>query len=229
MSNNIKTLIATGNTTDAKTLKESLPTDVCLISIVFESDQINVYANYDLVIINADILKDFSGSDVKNFLSGVVVVYSENGFCDDFSEFNISFFFTQCPTQAMINSVIGSINLQRRDLPKSYDIVHTLYGLGISSNLKGFGYLKSAIELVLEDREYLSFVTKQLYPKLAKMYSTTPSAIERGIRHVAEKVRKEGTGTEMFLAMNYKNTHCTNAEFIALVSDFITMFRTFTK
>lgn len=61
-----------------------------------------------------------------------------------------------------------------------------LYGWGVPPHVKGFRYIASAVEIDLEDPEALDRITKVLYLKIAKMYNTTPSRVERAIRHAKE-------------------------------------------
>jgi two-component system response regulator (stage 0 sporulation protein A) len=61
-----------------------------------------------------------------------------------------------------------------------------LYDWGVPPHVKGFRYIASAVEIDLEDPEALDRITKVLYPKIAKMYNTTPTRVERAIRHAKE-------------------------------------------
>lgn len=46
---------------------------------------------------------------------------------------------------------------------------------GISVNLNGYLYLRTAIILVYNNIEYFTQITKKLYPDIARQYSTTAS------------------------------------------------------
>ena len=61
-------------------------------------------------------------------------------------------------------------------------IGNLLFDLGISPHLKGFRYLKCAIEIAIEDFDSVDMITKILYPEVAKVYKTTAGAVERAIR-----------------------------------------------
>ena len=45
--------------------------------------------------------------------------------------------------------------------------------LGIPAHLRGYQYLRSAVEMCAKDMELVGSVTKLLYPDLAKLYKTT--------------------------------------------------------
>ena len=56
----------------------------------------------------------------------------------------------------------------------------------VPQHLLGYQYLGTAVEAVLEDDKYLRSITKELYPLIAHMYSTTLSRVERAMRHAIE-------------------------------------------
>lgn len=97
--------------------------------------------------------------------------------------------------------------------------------LGFRHNLTGCRYLKAAIKLASRDSSYLNKgITKRLYPKLAEMFDSTPSSIERGIRHALSVCFDNGkfkTQTSVF-GNCFDSCHCpTNGEFIALTADML--------
>ena len=54
--------------------------------------------------------------------------------------------------------------------------------LGIPAHLRGYQYLRSAVEMCAEDMELVGSVTKLLYPDLAKKHKTTDQKIESEMR-----------------------------------------------
>lgn len=97
--------------------------------------------------------------------------------------------------------------------------------LGFRHNLTGCRYLKSAIKLASRDSAYLNKgITTRLYPKLAEIYNSNPSSIERGIRHALSVCFDSGKfKTQSAVFGNcFDSCHCpTNGEFIALVADML--------
>jgi len=77
--------------------------------------------------------------------------------------------------------------------------------------------------MILNDQQLLTAITKDLYPKIAEKYNTTPSRVERAIRHAIELAWDRGNVdlmTEYFgYTINFERGKPTNAEFIAMVSD----------
>lgn len=108
-----------------------------------------------------------------------------------------------------------------RDLERIVtDMIHEV---GIPAHIKGYQYLREAIKMSVEDPEMLGSVTKILYPTIAKKFQTTPSRVERAIRHAIEVAWSRGKmETLEFLfgyTINAGKGKPTNSEFIALIAD----------
>ena len=82
-----------------------------------------------------------------------------------------------------------------------------------------------AVIQALEDSENMNLMTKVLYPKIAKKYNTTPAAVERAIRHSAEKAFKDGI-PEVFQNIGFEKRKASNLEFISLITSVIKMQHT---
>ena len=65
-------------------------------------------------------------------------------------------------------------------------ITELMKALGIPAHIKGYHYIRTAIEISIKDMRMLEAITKLLYPEIAKCYKTTPSRVERAIRHAIE-------------------------------------------
>ncbi|MBQ7756855.1 MAG: sporulation transcription factor Spo0A [Oscillospiraceae bacterium] len=100
------------------------------------------------------------------------------------------------------------------------DMIHQV---GVPAHIKGYHYLREAIMLSIYDYEMLESVTKQLYPTVAKKFSTTPSRVERAIRHGIEKAWDRGnvnTINSIFgFTIDVNKGKPTNSEFIAMITD----------
>lgn len=103
------------------------------------------------------------------------------------------------------------------------DITNILLEIGIPAHIKGYQYIREGIIMAFYDRNMLHYITKFLYPAIAKKYKTTSSSVERTIRHAIEVAWRRGnleTLEEVF-----GNTICagrgkpTNSEFMALLTD----------
>lgn len=109
----------------------------------------------------------------------------------------------------------------KRDLEK--DVTDMIHELGVPAHIKGYQYLREAIMMSVEDMDMLNSITKVLYPTIAKKFQTTPSRVERAIRHAIEVAWSRGRMETLDALFGYTiNTgkgKPTNSEFIALIAD----------
>ena len=102
------------------------------------------------------------------------------------------------------------------------DIIHDI---GVPAHIKGYNYLRNAIDLCIHDDEFINSITKMLYPTVAKNFSTTSSRVERAIRHAIEVAWNRGREevlTDIFgYTIDTNKGKPTNGEFIAMISDSI--------
>ena len=103
------------------------------------------------------------------------------------------------------------------------DVTNIIHEIGVPAHIKGYQYLRDAIIMAIENREVINSITKVLYPTIAKMNTTTPSRVERAIRHAIEVAWSRGkmdTINELFgYTIHTGKGKPTNSEFIALISD----------
>lgn len=115
----------------------------------------------------------------------------------------------------------GRAAQQERNL--ELDVTNIIHEIGVPAHIKGYQYLRDAIILSVEDMEMLNSITKILYPTIAKKYQTTPSRVERAIRHAIEVAWSRGkmdTIDELFgYTVSNGKGKPTNSEFIALIAD----------
>ena len=106
-------------------------------------------------------------------------------------------------------------------------ITQLMHEIGVPAHIKGYEYLRYAIQLVVEDMPLINNITKELYPTVAKQFNTTASRVERAIRHAVEvawdrgdiEVLQKYFGGTISLTRGKP----TNSEFIALIADLLRM------
>ncbi len=100
------------------------------------------------------------------------------------------------------------------------DIIHEI---GVPAHIKGYQYLREAILIAVDDMDVINAVTKVLYPEVARRFSTSPSRVERAIRHAIEVAWDRGDleTLQKFFGYTVSNTKGkpTNSEFIAMIAD----------
>lgn len=103
------------------------------------------------------------------------------------------------------------------------DVTNIIHEIGVPAHIKGYQYLRDAIILSVNDMEMLNSITKILYPTIAKRHQTTPSRVERAIRHAIEVAWSRGKMDTIDALFGYTVStgkgKPTNSEFIALIAD----------
>ena len=102
-------------------------------------------------------------------------------------------------------------------------ISEILFQIGIPAHILGYQYLRYAINLAINDITLVSSITKQMYPHIAEHFNTTPSRVERAIRHAIEIAWDRGN-TEVLdnifgFSVDSQKGKATNSEFIAMIAD----------
>ena len=102
-------------------------------------------------------------------------------------------------------------------------VTNVIHEIGVPAHIKGYQYLREAIIIAVGDMEVINAITKVLYPQVARTFSTTPSRVERAIRHAIEVAWDRGDldTLQRFFGYTVSNTKGkpTNSEFIALIAD----------
>ena len=133
------------------------------------------------------------------------------------------------------SSVTSSSGFTSSSLPKSNvvplakgknldaNITSIIHEIGVPAHIKGYQYLREAITMVYNNIEILGAITKTLYPAIAEKFKTTPSRVERAIRHAIEVAWTRGnidSISHLFgYTINISKSKPTNSEFIAMVAD----------
>ena len=102
-------------------------------------------------------------------------------------------------------------------------VTSIIHEIGVPAHIKGYQYLREAIIIAVHDMDVINAITKVLYPQVAKTFQTTPSRVERAIRHAIEVAWDRGDldTLQRFFGYTVSNTKGkpTNSEFIALIAD----------
>ena len=113
----------------------------------------------------------------------------------------------------------------RQNSPANIETMVTsiIHEIGVPAHIKGYQYLREAIMIAVADMDVINAITKVLYPQVAKTFQTTPSRVERAIRHAIEVAWDRGDldTLQRFFGYTVSNTKGkpTNSEFIALIAD----------
>lgn len=103
------------------------------------------------------------------------------------------------------------------------EVTNVMHEIGVPAHIKGYQYLRDAIMMVVKDLDVINSITKLLYPSIAKEYNTTPSRVERAIRHAIEVAWSRGQVDAIDALFGYTvnigKGKPTNSEFIAMIAD----------
>lgn len=102
-------------------------------------------------------------------------------------------------------------------------VTEIIHQIGVPAHIKGYYYIRESILLAVSDIGILNSVTRKLYPEVARRFGTTPSRVERAIRHSIEVAWDRGdldTLNRYFgYTVNNNRGKPTNSEFIAMIAD----------
>ena len=142
-------------------------------------------------------------------------------------ELGASYYLTKpCQMDALLERMRAAL-AREADQERSVDLVSAvtaiIHEIGVPAHIKGYQYLRQAIILTVRDMDLINAVTKVLYPAVAKHFNTTPSRVERAIRHAIEVAWDRGDleTLQKYFGYTVSNTKGkpTNSEFIAMIAD----------
>ena len=115
------------------------------------------------------------------------------------------------------------IEVDNHKLNLEAKVTNIIHDVGVPAHIKGYQYLRDGIIMAVKNVDIINQITKQLYPDLAKKYKTTPSRVERAIRHAIEVAWNRGQVESMEnifgYTVNSNRGKPTNSEFIAMIAD----------
>ena len=122
---------------------------------------------------------------------------------------------------------LGSARQSRSDANLESTVTDVIHEIGVPAHIKGYQYLREAIILTIRDMDMINAVTKVLYPEVARKFATTPSRVERAIRHAIEVAWDRGDLEVLQKFFGYTVSNIkgkpTNSEFIAMIADHLSL------
>lgn len=202
----------------------------------------------DLVLTKLDGLGVLQKLSQMNYKPAVIIV---SGFFNDHvvqeaAELGAYYFMPKpCDVPALlsrirqvstVNKTVNStsakqqgIEMYRKEDNLEAVVTEVIHEIGVPAHIKGYQYLREAIILAINDMEVINSVTKVLYPTVAKKFCTTPSRVERAIRHAIEVAWDRGDieTLQKFFGYTVSNVKGkpTNSEFIAMIADCLSLRR----
>ena len=166
------------------------------------------------------------------------VVFATSGFITDYvasaaAGLGVRYLMLKpCDLSALVERMeeVRSVSLPQKAVARSNAnggieamVTSIIHEIGVPAHIKGYQYLREAIIIATQDMDVINAITKVLYPQVAKTFQTTPSRVERAIRHAIEVAWDRGDldTLQRFFGYTVSNTKGkpTNSEFIALIAD----------
>lgn len=165
--------------------------------------------------------------DKKNGKIIAVSAVKNEALCERALSSGADYFMLKPFTPAsLLHRVEGLVSSPRYDAKKAAlekRLSEIFITVGIPAHIKGYQFLREAIKRAIDSPEIINSITKRLYPEVAERFATSPSKVERAIRHAIEvawnKGRIESINSLFGLKVYSSNEKPTNGEFIALVAD----------
>jgi len=169
---------------------------------------------------------------------GPKVIFLSSFFTDsvlaEAAELGADYFLPKpCETNALLDrmqAVFGQQEVQEDENSWLKNrVTAVIHEIGVPAHIKGYQYLREAIMIAVDDMDVINAVTKILYPEVAKRFGTTPSRVERAIRHAIEVAWDRGDLETLQKYFGYTVSNSkgkpTNSEFIAMIADRLVLER----
>ena len=194
----------------------------------------------DVLVLDLMLAKQ-DGISVLKAISGLEkrpVVFATSGFITDYvasaaANLGVRYLMLKpCDLSALVERMEEVRSVSSKQLPANRSntgngieamVTGIIHEIGVPAHIKGYQYLREAIIIAVGDMDVINAITKVLYPQVAKTFQTTPSRVERAIRHAIEVAWDRGDldTLQRFFGYTVSNTKGkpTNSEFIALIAD----------
>ena len=182
------------------------------------------------------VMPELDGFGVLSALENkktIVVMMSQlrpDGFVQKSMQYGASYYLAKPFDYGVMLKVLDGFEISAKPKPtpkynKNLDekISNLFISVGIPAHIKGYQFLREAIKMTIESPDIINSITKRLYPGIAEIYQTSPSKVERAIRHAIEVAWNRGKIENINNVFGIKiyspNEKPTNGEFIALIAD----------
>ena len=163
----------------------------------------------------------------------VTTTFASDYLMSQMAELGVSYFMMKpCSMEAVMKNLemlrssapaVRNINALKRQNTIETMVTSVIHEIGVPAHIKGYQYLRQAIMIAVDDMDVINAITKVLYPQVAKAFGTTPSRVERAIRHAIEVAWDRGDLDTLQKYFGYTVSTSkgkpTNSEFIALIAD----------
>lgn len=182
----------------------------------------------DLILPKLDGLFLLQEMDKRNINKNVIVMtnFRDEKTIMEANQYGIDYYMLKPINFQNLEKRILSVNIYKNKnklFNQEAIIADMLHRLGIPSHIRGYQYIKEGIMIVYKGGNHISYITKDVYPEIAKKFETTPTRVERAIRHAIEiswtrgdmNLMEETFGN----SLDINRDKPTNSEYLTTIAD----------
>ncbi len=184
----------------------------------------------DLILPSLDGLFILSELEKRNIHKNVIITtnFRDENVLDEANKLGIDYYMLKPINFMSLEKRILNINMKQtiqnnKFFNQEAILTDLLHSLGIPSHIRGFNYIKEGIMIVYKNKNAISYITKDVYPQIAEKYDTTPTRVERAIRHAIEISWSRGDINLMEdifgNSLDVNRDKPTNAEYLTTLAD----------
>ena len=183
----------------------------------------------DLILPKLDGLYILSELEKRKISKNIIITtsFKDENILEEANSFGIDYYMLKPINYLGLEKRILNVNFKTNNQNKLFNqeaiITDLLHNLGIPSHIRGYQFIKEGILIVYRERNSISYITKDVYPQIASKYHTTPTRVERAIRHAIEISWNRGDINLMESifgnSLNVNRDKPTNAEYLTTLAD----------
>lgn len=182
----------------------------------------------DLILPKLDGLFILSELEKRNINKNIIITtnFKDDRIMEEANQFGVDYYMLKPINYMSLEKRIMSIGNHKkvnRLFNQEVIVTDLLHNLGIPSHIRGYQYIKEGILIVYRNGNNISYITKDVYPEVSKKFKTTPTRVERAIRHAIEISWNRGDINlmeEIFgNSLNINRDKPTNAEYLTTIAD----------
>lgn len=118
-------------------------------------------------------------------------------------------------------TLAGLINRKKPADTTDVSIAYVLKQLGLNGHICGYFYLKRCIRIAVDCNDDMYYITKEIYPTVAKEFKTSTGAVEKGIRTCISHINCNDETKMAYIG--WVDDRYTNKQVIASIAELIKM------
>ena len=240
MNSSIRVLVIENNNSIANDIKKYFSSHEVIKVVACKNDGeeglnyiINNVNNIDVIVMDLllpklDGLFILSEMKRRNINKNIIITTSfrDDRILEEANQYGVDYYMLKPVNFISLEKRLLNININKGNgklFNQEAVVTDLLHSLGIPSHIRGFQYIRDGILLMFNSSTPISYITKDIYPELSVKYDTTPSRVERAIRHAIEVSWNRGDMDlmdEIFgNSLNVNRDKPTNSEYITTISD----------